>query len=182
MASRVAEVVDELYAAQKERDAALLQRMRVADRRDDAIGRRDEAGQRRRHRGLRRKGRSDEEKRREEEDYLDFNSERRLLPYHHVDDDDDKDFDVATKSLELQFRRRVEEMEKEKIQREKIAEEEIVAAVEERDLVLGRCRIMREEIEKMKKRALEQVSAVCIVMPFSSCGYNLSHSPSNCHG
>ena len=160
MASRVAEVVDELYAAQKERDAALLQRMRVSDRRDDdAYSRRcGEPGQRRRReRGYRRKGRPEEEEATEEEDYLEFNTERRLLPYHHGKDDDDDDFDIATKSLEVRFRRRVEEMENEKIRMEKIVEGEIKAAVEERDSVLGRCRIMREEMDKMKKRALEQV-------------------------
>ena len=79
MASRVAEVVDELYAAQKERDAAVLQR--VADRQENvAMGtyRADRERQRGRY-VFRRKAhsKSGEEEEEEEEDLL---AERRVLP------------------------------------------------------------------------------------------------------
>ena len=149
MASRVAEVVDELCAAQKERDAALARRL-------GGVG--GSAGRHRRHEP---RGRLDDaedvedESNASEDDLLE--TERRLLPYSRAIRDDDDDFDVATKRLEIEFRRRVEEMEEEKRRAEKIVAEEIGAAVEERDRVLAKCRIMREEMDKMKKRAEGQV-------------------------
>ena len=167
MASRVAEVVDELCAAQKERDAALARRLG---------GGVSGTGQRRRHRL---QGRHDEDDDDDdddsnsgEDDPLGIRTERRLLPFsravrHDDDFDDDDDFDVSTKKLEMEFRRRVGEMEEEKRRAEKIVAEEIGAAVEERDRVLGKCRIMREEMEKMKKRAQGQVGVT--VMTFCVC-------------
>ena len=90
------------------------------------------------------------------------------------DDDDDNyaDFDVTAKQLTLQFRHRVEEVEAEKRRTEQIVEAEIKAAVEERDRVLGKCRIMREEMEKMKKKSLEQVDLVSVYR-FNVFGYTL---------
>ena len=151
MASRVAEVVDELCAAQKERDAALARRL-------EGVG--GSTGRRRRHEP---RGHLDDaedvedESNASEDDPLEIRTERRLLPYSRAVRDDDDDFDVATKRLEIEFRRRVEEMEEEKLRAEKIVAEEIGAAVEERDRVLAKCRIMREEMDKMKKRAEGQV-------------------------
>ena len=161
MASRVAEVVDELYAAQKERDATLTQRLNeLGRRRGGGVISPTKASRRNvKKNNARGRGRYFDE--------LPENAakERRLIPFYYPggDDDDDGDdenydnFDVTAKQLTLQFRHRVEEVEAEKRRTEKIVEAEIKAAVEERDRVLGKCRIMREEMEIMKKKSLEQV-------------------------
>ena len=161
MASRVAEVVDELYAAQRERDATLTQRLNELERRRGGGVISPTKASRRNFKKNNARGRGR---------YFDELSEtaakeRRLIPFYYpgVDDDDDDDdenydnFDVTAKQLTLQFRHRVEEVEAEKRRTERIVEAEIKAAVEERDRVLGKCRIMREEMEKMKKKSLEQV-------------------------
>ena len=94
-----------------------------------------------------------------DDEMINWNTERRLLPYPNsqYDDDDDDDFDVTTKELTLEFRRRVEEMQAEKHRAQRIVETEIKAAVEERDMVLGKCRVMREEMERMKRKNAEHV-------------------------
>ena len=169
MASRVAEVVDELCAAQNERDAALTFRLREVELQRDAA-----VDGRRRGRGgaLSRRRRHSRTKRRWDEENGDEprfpEDERRLLPFYSLrpedDDDDDDDgfdeFSLQAKTLTLQFRQRVEEVEAEKQRVKRIVEAEIQAAVEERDLVLGKCRIMREEMEKMKKKTQAQVTPV----------------------
>ena len=163
MASRVAEVVDELYAAQRERDATLTQRLNELERRrgGGVISPTKASRRNVKKNNARGRGRYFDE--------LPENAakERRLIPFYYpgVDDDDDDvdddenydNFDVTAKQLTLQFRHRVEEVEAEKRRTERIVEAEIKAAVEERDRVLGKCRIMREEMEKMKKKSLEQV-------------------------